>query len=100
MDGLLFGLIDNGVLLICIYTGISIDMWISDRAGRGLLGAVLGGTIGNLISDFCGALIDPTMRGALLGITIGCLIRIALIPVIEKIRNRDEAELWEDVEDE
>jgi len=40
------------------------------------------------------------MRGALLGITIGCLIPIALIPVIEKIRNRDEAELWEDVEDE
>ena len=89
MEGLIFGLVDNGVLLICMYTGISIDRWIEGRTG-GLLGAVLGATIGNTISDTVGALADPTMRAGVLGITIGCLIPILLIPVIERIRNRDE----------
>ena len=89
MEGLIFGLVDNGVLLLCIYTGIGIDRWIEGRTG-GLLGAVLGATIGNTISDFCGAVIDPTMRAGVLGITIGCILPILLIPIIERIRNRDE----------
>ena len=46
MDGLLFGLTDNGVLLLCMYTGISIDNYIEGRT-NGLLGAVLGAGIGN-----------------------------------------------------
>ena len=87
MEGLIFGLVDNGVLLICIYLGIGIDRWIEGRTS-GLLGAVLGATIGNTISDTIGATIDPTMRGAVLGISIGCLIPISFIPIIERIRNR------------
>ena len=86
MDGLLFGLTDNGVLLFCMYTGISIDNYIEGRTG-GVLGAILGAGIGNTISDCLGACIDPTMRAAILGITIGCLIPLLLIPIIERIRN-------------
>ena len=87
MDGLIFGLTDNGVLLICMYLGIGIDRWIEGKT-QGLLGAVLGATIGNTISDTIGASIDPTMRGAILGISIGCLIPILFIPIIEKMRNK------------
>ena len=89
MEGLIFGLTDNGVLLLCMYTGISIDRWIEGKT-QGLLGAVLGATIGNTISDTIGASIDPTMRGPILGISIGCLIPILFIPIIERIRNRNE----------
>ena len=89
MEGLIFGLTDNGVLLLCMYTGISIDRFIEGRTG-GLLGAVLGATIGNTISDTIGAMMDPTMRSAVMGITLGCLIPLLFIPLIERIRNRDE----------
>ena len=87
MDGLIFGLVDNGVLLLCMYTGINIDQWIEGKTG-GLLGAILGATIGNMLSDSMGAIIDPTMRTSLYGIMLGCLIPILLIPFIEKYRNR------------
>ena len=87
MEGLIFGLVDNGVLIICAYMGISIDRWIEGKTG-GLLGAVLGAAIGNTISDTMGAIMDPTIRTAVYGITLGCLIPILFIPIIEKIRNR------------
>ena len=87
MDGLIFGLVDNGVLLICMYTGISIDRFIEGKS-KGLLGAVLGATIGNTISDTIGAMMDPTMRGMVMGIALGCLIPVLFIPIIEKMRNR------------
>ena len=49
MEGLIFGLTDNGVLLICMYMGIGIDQWIQriiyGEAQGGLLGAVLGATV-------------------------------------------------------
>jgi len=85
MDGLIFGIVDNGILLLCMYTGISIDKYVEGKT-RGLLGAVIGGTLGNTLSDTIGALIDPTMRTAVMGITLGCLIPILFIPIIEKIR--------------
>ena len=86
MDGLLFGLTDNGVLLLCMYTGISIDNYIEGRT-NGLLGAVLGAGIVNTFSDCMAACIDPSMRAAVVGITIGCLIPLLLIPIIERFRN-------------
>ena len=87
MEGLIFGLTDNGVLLLCMYMGISIDQWIEGKTG-GLLGVVLGATIGNTISDTMGAIMDPTMRTAMYGITLGCLIPICFIPIIEWYRKK------------
>ena len=49
--------------------GISIDQYIEGKS-KGLLGAVLGATIGNTISDTIGAIMDPTMRTAVIGITL------------------------------
>jgi hypothetical protein len=88
MEGLIFGLIDNGVLIIGAYTGLEIDRLFK---GNGALGAVIGAGLGNTISDGLGALIDPTLNAAFLGIVIGCLIPLLMIPVIEKFKtNRGE----------
>jgi hypothetical protein len=42
--------------------------------------------VGNLVSDAAGALTDPTMAGMVLGISLGCLLPFALVPVAEKLR--------------
>jgi hypothetical protein len=83
MDGLVFGLIDNGVLILGAYTGLEIDRLFN---GRGALGAVIGAGVGNTISDGLGAALDPTLNGALVGIIVGCIIPLFAIPVIEWVK--------------
>lgn len=86
-DGLIFGFIDNSLLLLGAYTGVSIEKLLNKK-GSGVLGGVLGATIGNTISDGIGAIIDPSMRGMLTGIIIGTIIPILFVPLIERIRNK------------
>jgi len=85
MDGFIFGLADNGILIIGAYTGLEIDRLFN---GRGALGAVIGAGVGNTISDGIGALIDPTMSGAILGIVAGCIAGLVLIPAFELIERK------------
>tara|TARA_R100001244_G_scaffold26202_1_gene26320 strand:- start:317 stop:580 length:264 start_codon:yes stop_codon:yes gene_type:complete len=83
MEGLIFGLIDNCVLVLGAYTGIGVDRYFD---GKGALGAVIGGAVGNTVSDFFGAWIDPTMNDAIFGIVLGCVLGALIIPVIEFVK--------------
>jgi len=85
MDGLIFGIVDNGVLLLGAYTGLEIEKFLPRRFQSGA-GAVVGAGIGNTISDTIGAAIDPALNGMIAGITCGCLIPLLFIPIIEKLR--------------
>ncbi len=91
MEGLVFGLVDNGIVLIGAYLGLDIEDRLSKRLSRKsnpVVGAAFGATIANLVSDLAGAYLDPAMSGMLLGIGVGCLIPILLIPVIEKLKRK------------
>jgi len=84
MPGLIFGMVDNGVLILGAYTGLEVDRFFK---GNGQVGAILGAGVGNTISDGLGAAIDPTMSHMIIGIILGCLIPLILIPIIETRRN-------------
>jgi hypothetical protein len=85
VDGLIFGLLDNGVLIIGAYTGCDIGERLGQ--GRGRLGAILGAGIGNMVSDAIGAAADPAMQHMVGGIALGCLLPLFLIPLVERLRN-------------
>jgi len=89
MDGFLFGFIDNAVLILGAYTGLEIDRFFN---GRGAVGAVVGAGVGNTVSDCLGAAIDPTMVGMVLGVTLGCLVPMAAIPVVEYFKTKRQGE--------
>tara|TARA_B100000941_G_scaffold124571_1_gene88060 strand:+ start:384 stop:641 length:258 start_codon:yes stop_codon:yes gene_type:complete len=74
-EGILFGLIDNGILAFSTILGIDIDKYFK---GSGIHGAIYGALIGNTLSDLAGALLDFPLALAL-NITFGCL---AVIPVV------------------
>ena len=84
MEGLIFGLIDNGVLLAGAYTGFDLGERLGK--GRGALGAIVGAGVGNTVSDALGACADPSMQHMILGIAVGCVLPLLLIPVIERLR--------------
>jgi len=94
-DGFMFGAVDNGIVLAGMYMGMDIEGWVARRLGKKanpLLGAVVGATGFNAVSDGAAAAIDPSMHGMTLGVVLGCLIVMIAIPVIEKLRKRNNDE--------
>ena len=85
MDGLLFGFVDNAVLLVGAWTGFEVEKILPKRFQKGL-GNVVGACLGNTVSDAAGALTDPARFHMVGGITLGCLITMLAIPVLAKIR--------------
>ena len=85
LDGLPFGLVDNGVLILGAFTGLSIEKYLPNKYQHGI-GGVIGAGIGNTVSDTIGAIVDTSMHSMILGITIGCIIPLITIPIIAKYR--------------
>jgi len=88
-DGFTFGAVDNGIVLIGMYMGVDIEGWLAKKMGKKsnpLLGAVIGATGFNAVSDGAAAAVDPAMQGMTLGVVLGCLVVMLAIPVIEKLR--------------
>ena len=87
-DGMLFGILDNGVLIAGAYTGLELDGWIA-RVCKGRtrpgLGAIIGAAIGNLASDVAGCMVDPSMLPMIGGIAIGCRLPMLAIPAVEHV---------------
>ena len=91
IDGVLFGILDNGVLIAGAYTGLELDRVIARLFGgrwRPGLGAIIGAAVGNLASDVAGCLVDPALFPMIGGIALGCLIPMAAIPLAELARRR------------
>ena len=80
MDGLVFGMVDNGVLILGAYAGCD----IGEKLGRSALGAIIGAGIGNTVSDIIGACLDPAMQHMIGGIGLGCLIPLLAVPLVER----------------
>jgi Na+/melibiose symporter-like transporter len=92
-EGFTFGAVDNGIVLAGMYMGVDIEGWLARKLGKKsnpLLGAVIGATGFNAVSDGAAAAIDPAMHGMTAGVMLGCLAVMILIPVIEKYRNKNE----------
>jgi len=90
-DGTVFGLLDNGIVLAGMYLGVDIEGWLAWRLGKEsnpLLGAVVGATGFNMVSDGVAAAVDSSMQGLTFGIVLGCGLVMFIIPLIERVRNR------------
>ena len=96
-DGFTFGAVDNGIVLIGMYMGVDIEGWLSRRLGKKsnpLLGAVVGATGFNMVSDGAAAALDPAMNGMTAGVMLGCFVVMLFIPLAERIRkdNKNESD--------
>ena len=74
LDGILFGIVDNGVLALCALLGIDIDKKLS---GKGVNGALFGAMF-EVLSDGLGGLIDFPLWMTF-NIVLGCLL---VVPVV------------------
>ena len=75
-DGMIFGVIDNAVLIVGAFTGLEVEKFLPFKTVG--IGAVLGAGCGNAVSDLLGGL--PIDLAFAVGTFAGCIAGLLLIP--------------------
>ena len=83
LRGFVFGLIHISIMLIGFYTGWSINRLLK-IISSGFIAGIIGVVIAHVIADYIAATLDPDIRSAALGIVVGGLLPLILIPFLEK----------------
>ena len=81
---IIFGLVDNGVMIIGALFGLEVEKLLPARFQVGM-GAIIGAGIGNACSDFLGGIVACNSQLAV-GTGLGCLIALLIIPAIYRYR--------------
>jgi len=85
LDFVVFGFIDNAVMLAGALAGISVEKKLPKKLQTGFLGATIGAGLGNTFSDFLGGLGATNLELAV-GSALGCLLALFLIPCYVKLQ--------------
>jgi len=85
-DYVIFGIVDNGVMLLGAFFGIGLEKYLPRRFQVGL-GAIIGAGIGNAVSDFMGGAVSLNWPLAF-GTGLGCVMALILIPLFYKFQKR------------
>lgn len=80
IDFIIYGIIDNGVMILGAMTGLELEKFLPKRFKFGL-GAVVGAGLGNTLSDFMGGASTFSWDLAF-GTAFGCLIGLVFIPML------------------
>ena len=83
LDFISFGITDNAVMIIGAFTGYEVEKYLPERLRLGTLMPIVGAGLGNTVSDFMGGVMAANTSLAV-GTAIGCLIGLAVIPVLAK----------------
>ena len=83
LRGFVFGLVHVGIMLIGYYTGWSINRLLK-IVSNGFIAGIVGVVIAHVIADYIAATLDPDISPAALGIVVGGLVPLILIPFLEK----------------
>ena len=89
LRGFVFGLVHVGIMLIGFYTGWSINRLLK-IVSNGFVAGIIGVIIAHVIADYIAATLDPDLRSSALGIVLGGLLPILLIPFLEKYVTKSE----------
>ena len=82
--GFVFGIVHVSIMLLGYYSGFSINRLLKILS-NGYIAGIIGAGIAHVLADLIAALIDPSMRPATLGIVIGGLLPLLLVPLLEKV---------------
>ena len=83
LRGFVFGLVHVGIMLIGFYTGWSINRLLK-IISSGFIAGIIGVIISHVVADYIAATLDPDIRSAAVGIVVGGLLPLILIPFLEK----------------
>jgi len=83
LRGFIFGVVHTIIPLIGFYTGWSINRLLK-IVSNGYIAGIVGVIVAHVIADFIAATVDPDLKSAAIGIVLGGLVPLLLIPFLEK----------------
>jgi len=83
LRGFIFGLVHTIIPVIGFYSGWSINRLLK-IISNGYVAGIIGVIIAHIIADFIAATLDPDLKSAAIGIVLGGLVPLLLIPFMEK----------------
>ena len=81
--GFIFGLVHTIIPLIGFYSGWSINRLLK-IVSNGYVAGIFGLVIAHVVADFIASSLDPDIRPAVLGIVLGGLLPLVIVPFMEK----------------
>ena len=83
LRGFVFGFVHVSIMLVGYYTGFSINRFLKILS-KGHIAGILGAAMSHIIADFVASYLDPHLRTMIIGIVVGGLIPLLLIPIFER----------------
>ena len=83
LRGFIFGLVHTTIPLIGFYSGWSINRMLK-IISNGYIAGIIGVVFAHVIADYIAATLDPNLRSAAIGIVLGGLVPLVLIPFLDK----------------
>ena len=83
LKGFVFGFIHVSIMLLGFYTGWSINRLLK-LISNGFIAGIIGVIIAHAFADLIAAAIDPSLNDHALGIFLGGLVVLPVIPLFEK----------------
>ena len=83
LRGFVFGLTHTIIPLIGFYSGWSLNRMLK-LISNGYIAGIIGVVFAHVIADYIAATLDPNLRSSAIGIVLGGLVPLILIPVLDK----------------
>ena len=83
LRGFIFGFVHVSIMLIGYYSGWSINRLLK-LASNGYIAGIFGAALAHVLADLIASYLDPHLRSMVLGIVVGGLIPLAIVPFLEK----------------
>ena len=83
LRGFIFGLVHTTIPLVGFYSGWSINRLLK-IVSNGYVAGIIGVVFAHVIADYIAATLDPNLRAAAVGIVLGGLVPLVLIPILDK----------------
>ena len=106
LRGFVFGFIHTLIPLIGFYSGWSLNRLLK-IVSNGYIAGIFGVVFAHVIADLIASLIDPSIRSAAIGIVLGGLIPLVIIPFMDRYLTKskhhivvgDHEDIKKDLED-
>jgi hypothetical protein len=83
LRGFVFGLVHTLIPVCGFYFGFSLNK-VLKIISKGYVAGIFGAVLAHIIADFIAATLDDSLRFAVIGIVLGGLVPLLLIPFLEK----------------